>query len=267
MQTVIVIPCFNEEKRLPGEVLLTFLETAAQIEFLLVNDGCTDATAALIDSLSRRRPDKIKTLHLSVNQGKGAAVRNGLLKALENGPGFVGYWDADLSTPLSEIKRLRDLLQNNRDLDAVIGARVMLIGRRIAREAWRHYTGRFIATLISLILRLPVYDTQCGAKIFRVTPMLNAVLAEPFLTRWLFDVEIIARALLYAYGRNDARLRFYEEPLVEWTHVGASKIGPGDLAPILKELWRIWREYFPRLNRERKAIEPSLPGRQPSGQE
>ena len=180
LRTIIVIPCYNEEKRLAGDELLTFSNQTADIDFLLVNDGSTDGTMKLIDELDRKRPDKIKTLHLTANQGKGEAVRQGLLKALEGKYGIVGYWDADLSAPLSEILRLRQVLVKHQALDAVIGSRVKLIGRSIDRQTWRHYTGRIIATLISMALRLPVYDTQCGAKLFRASAKLKELLMEPF---------------------------------------------------------------------------------------
>jgi glycosyltransferase involved in cell wall biosynthesis len=243
LTTTIIIPCFNEAKRLPADELLAFINQTTDISFLMVNDGSTDGTAKIIDDLARKRPDNIKALHLAANQGKGGAVRQGLLKALAGESGIVGYWDADLSAPLSEIQRLRQILENHADLDVVIGARVKLIGRKIDRRPWRHYTGRIIATLISMALRIPVYDTQCGAKLFRASPKLKELLAEPFLTRWLFDVEIFARSILSFASHGNTSLTFYEEPLEIWTHVGASKIGPGDFPLIIKELWHIWCGY------------------------
>ncbi|CAB1061317.1 hypothetical protein D1BOALGB6SA_6090 [Olavius sp. associated proteobacterium Delta 1] len=262
IQTSVVIPCYNEEKRLPVEKLLTFSSETADIDFLLVNDGSTDGTAQLIDDLGRRRSDKIKTFHLKTNQGKGEAVRQGLLKALEGESRIVGYWDADLSAPLSEILRLRQILVKQQTLDAVIGSRVKLIGRSIERKIWRHYTGRIIATLISMALGIPVYDTQCGAKLFRASPKLESLLAQPFLTRWLFDVEIIARSLLSSARWGNMSLAFHEEPLDAWAYVNASKIGPGDFPIIMKELWRIWCGYSLKLCREKKAAASKLAVRQ-----
>ncbi|MDA3898306.1 MAG: glycosyltransferase [Desulfobacteraceae bacterium] len=253
LQTTIIIPCYNEEKRLPTEKLLKFLDQTVNIGFLLVNDGSLDKTARLIDDLGRKRPEKIKTFHLRSNQGKGEAVRLGLLKAMENESRIVGYWDADLSAPLCEILRLQQILEMRRTLDAVIGARVKLIGRRIDRTIWRHYVGRTIATIISIVLLLPVYDTQCGAKLFRVSPRLKNVMEEPFLTRWLFDVEIFARSLLSFATYGNVSLTFYEEPLESWTHVGNSKIGPTDLPIIIKELCQIWYNYTLKLRRIKKS--------------
>ena len=252
LTTTIVIPCYNEEKRLAVDKLLVFLNQTLDISFLLVNDGSTDGTAQVIDDLCRRQPDRIKSCHLATNQGKGEAVRTGLLETLEGKSEVVGYWDADLSAPLAEILHLRKVLLNDQALDAVIGARVKLIGRRIERKAWRHYTGRIIGTLISMILHLPVYDTQCGAKLFKASPRLKRLLAEPFQTRWLFDVEIFARALRSFASHGNMSIMFYEEPLRAWAHMGGSKIGPADFPVILKELWRIWCGYSRKLSRTEK---------------
>lgn len=251
VQTHIVIPCYNEEKRLAVDKLLAFLDRTDDISILLVNDGSTDGTASLIDHLCRKRPDKLKSRHLPVNQGKGEAVRAGLLRCLEGCGGIVGYWDADFSAPLSEILHLRKVLMNRPSLDAVMGSRVKLVGRNIERRAWRHYAGRAIGTFISKALQVPVYDTQCGAKLFRASPQLKSLLAEPFKTRWLFDVEIIARALLLSAGDGNRGLVLYEEPLDIWSHMNGSKIRPNDFPLIVKELYRIWCEYGLQLRRKR----------------
>ena len=249
--TCIVIPCYNEEKRLAAERRLAFLDRTDNISFLLVNDGSTDGTASLIDQLCRERPDKLKSLHLDVNRGKGEAVRAGLLQCLEGRSGIVGYWDADFSAPLTEILHLRKVLLKHPSLDAVMGSRVKLVGRHIERQAWRHYTGRVIGTLVSTALQLPIYDTQCGAKLFRTSPQLRSLLVKPFKTRWLFDVEIIARALLSSDGHGQMGLALYEEPLNEWFHVGGSKIGLEDFPLVIRELWRIWKGYALELRRRR----------------
>ena len=77
-----------------------------------------------------------------------------------------------------------------------------MMGTDIRRSAVRHYTGRLFATAGSLVLGVPVYDTQCGAKAFRVTDALRAALAEPFVSRWAFDVEVLGRLLRSTDGRG-----------------------------------------------------------------
>ena len=84
---------------------------------------------------------------------------------------------------------------NEGTTDVILASRVSLLGRRIVRSTRRHYLGRIFATLASRILRVAVYDTQCGAKLFRCAPALAAALRDPFLSRWVFDVELLGRLL------------------------------------------------------------------------
>ena len=105
------------------------------------------------------------------------------MRAFDADPDYIGYWDADLETPLEAIPALCELLDARPDLEIVFGARVRLLGRAIARSALRHYLGRMFATAASMVLGLAVYDTQCGAKLFRASPAIRALFQEPFLTR------------------------------------------------------------------------------------
>ena len=151
-------------------------------------------------------------IHLAANQGKAEAVRAGILAALRLEPDLVGFWDADLATPLNAIDDFLALAAKRPEIDIILGSRVMLMGRDIRREAWRHYLGRVFATGVSLSLNLPVYDTQCGAKVFRANEATAAVFATPFHSPWIFDVEVLARYLAQPAGpgqpaRRDADLR------------------------------------------------------------
>jgi hypothetical protein len=157
-------------------------------------------------------------------------------QAIAAGAQFVAYLDADLSTPVEEMLRLVDVAQQSAGIDVVLGARVALLGTTIERKRWRHYVGRVFATLASTILGLPVYDTQCGAKVFRATDALTRALAAPFAARWAFDVELIGRLLLGGSGRD----RFVEVPLREWCDVRGSKLGVLDAPRIALELLRTW---------------------------
>ena len=123
-------------------------------------------------------------------------MRRGLVLACESGAERVGYLDADLAraTPPHEIRRLARVMSTG-TAQVVFGARVALLGHEIERSAIRHYLGRVFATLASTTLRLAAYDTQCGAKLFRVTPTLIDAIGTPFLSRWAFDVELIGRML------------------------------------------------------------------------
>ena len=132
-------------------------------------------------------------MRLASNQGKAEAVRRGILEAITDGPALVGFWDADLSTPLTVVDDFLDVAAKRPDVDLILGSRVLLMGRDIRRRARRHYVGRVFATAASLALDLPVYDTQCGAKVFRVNEALRRVMSAPFRSPWVFDVEILAR--------------------------------------------------------------------------
>jgi len=210
--TTIVIPCYNEAARFPVARFRQFAAAHPEIHFLLVDDGSTDGTAAMLEEARRGLEDQVRVRHQPQNGGKGEAVRAGILQALASAPRAVGFWDADFATPLESIAPLRAILDERPEVDMVFGARVKLLGRQIERRALRHYLGRIFATVVSNLLKLPIYDTQCGAKIFRVTPLTARLFDRPFSSRWVFDVEIIARYLV-------ARQRDYESVPVSYTHL------------------------------------------------
>jgi dolichyl-phosphate beta-glucosyltransferase len=219
---VIVIPCYNEEQRLPEAELVRLIERPG-VDVLLVDDGSTDATLAVLRDLSRRHPGRIEVMALPGNRGKAEAVRAGLGRALASGAGVVAYADADMATPASEILRLLDVLFAA-GASAVLGARIAFLGADIRRRQGRHYLGRVFATLASAVLRGSVYDTQCGAKVFRAGAALEAAVAEPFHSRWAFDVELIGRLAAQAGGVKAAGI--IEEPLRRWGDIEGSKIRP-----------------------------------------
>ena len=125
-----------------------------------------------------------------------------------------------------------------------MGARVQLLGRQIERNAARHYVGRVAASAISLMLGIGVYDTQCGAKLLRTTPRVRAIFDEPFISRWIFDVEILARWLSASEHDSGEVGRFIVEvPLQQWIDVAGSKVRPEDLLGAARDLWRINRRH------------------------
>lgn len=211
MTTTTVVPCFNEAHRLDLDAWRAF-HAAHRVVF--VDDGSTDGTG------DRLRDAGLPVLTLLKNRGKAEAVRAGLRAAIDDGAAVVGYLDADLSTPTSEFERLLARLGAAPAVDVVLGSRIAHLGATIERRALRHYLGRVFATSASLALDLPVYDTQCGAKVFRVTPMLTAALATPFRSRWAFDVELLARLL----DAGTAPARCCEVPLQHWRDVAGSHL-------------------------------------------
>lgn len=240
----IIVPCYNEAARLRSAEFLDFLNVHPRINFLFVDDGSRDFTWRILQEMETLVPDRVRTMQLPKNAGKAEAVRQGMINAFDSGPSFVGFWDADLATPLSAIQEMHQILIDYPQHHAVFGARVQLLGHRIQRRAFRHYLGRTFATVASLVLRLPIYDTQCGAKLFRATPGFRSCLEDPFISRWIFDVELIARMLkICQQERRDPHEAFYELPLHDWDDVADSKVRPRDFVRAINELWQIRRRY------------------------
>ena len=239
----LVVPCFNEAARLDAEAFAAALDRVPRLRLVFVDDGSTDQTADRLEAFRAASPDRVRVMRLAANRGKAEAVRQGVLAAFEEGAPIAGYWDADLATPLSELPALTATFAQAPEVEIVLGSRVRLLGRDIQRSVARHYTGRVFATLASIILRLAVYDTQCGAKLFRTTAAVRAAFERPFETRWTFDVELLAR--FKAAARRDggpppvARLR--EVPLSRWREVPGSKLGLADAPAIALDLFHIWR--------------------------
>ncbi|MBF0485693.1 MAG: glycosyltransferase [Candidatus Omnitrophica bacterium] len=226
-KTLIVVPCFNEASRLDGQAFLDFLGPYPHIHVLFVNDGSTDTTRQVLENFVKARPEQMSLLNLPKNSGKAEAVRQGFLKGFLSFPvDLIGYFDADLATPLSTIIELEGLFSNP-SFEIAMGSRVKLLGRNIERDSRRHYIGRIFATLASMTLGLAVYDTQCGAKLFKVTERLKKVFSFSFTVTWIFDVEILARFMImercHPTGRAVSKI-CVEYPVREWIDKKGSKV-------------------------------------------
>ena len=249
----LVVPCYNEALRLDREAFVQALTTMGWLNLCFVDDGSTDGTGALLREMQAVHPSRIEVVTLSQNSGKAEAVRQGLLRAMARSP-EVGFWDADLAAPLDEVLPLREVLAQTPSAEWVWGIRLRALGRVVERRALRHYLGRLFATAASLLLDVPSYDTQCGAKLFRSGPLLREVLSEPFRSRWIFDVELLTRALALREGSGQpagATALVYEQPLTVWTHRAGSKVRPTDFLRALRELLVVrrararWRRSVP----------------------
>jgi glycosyltransferase involved in cell wall biosynthesis len=199
----LVVPCFNEAKRLDQSRILSYTSTL-QCNVLLVNGA-------------------VYSLLMARNSGKAEAVRTGMQWAISRDATEVGYTDADgaVSEP--------DLIQIFVELGAfpsrigVLGSRVALLGRNIDRTTTRHFTGRVFATFASIILQQTIYDTQCGAKAFTASKQLQRSLSSPFVSRWGFDVELLGR--MFIEIAKDGNGHIIELPLQQVLDVSGSKIG------------------------------------------
>lgn len=222
--TVVVVPCFNEERRLDESAFLAFAHEEG-FTLLFVDDGSKDATRELLLGMAERS-DSIDVLVLPRNVGKGEAIRQGVLHSIERHASVVGYLDADLATPPQEIVRMRVILESQPGLSVVIGSRISRLGSSIDRRGIRHAIGRVYATGASMALGIPVYDTQCGAKLFRVSPTVAAAFSEPFGFSWAFDIQVINRLLIGTAMVPGLSLEeFLEVPLNVWRDVPDSKVG------------------------------------------
>ena len=242
----LVIPCYNEALRLDVQQFREYLARNSHTRIVFVDDGSTDGTVAVLEQLRTGYEDCAEILRCGKNKGKAQAVRLGVTYALDNfQQQIVGYWDADLATPLDAVGCFLGVLDCRAKIEMVFGSRVKLLGRHVQRRATRHYLGRVFATVVSQMLRLPIYDTQCGAKLFRVTSKTRQVFAKPFLSKWVFDVEIIARYLnLYGNDPKHVEQIIYEYPLETWVDIPGSKVRPKDFLKALQDLFRIKRKYL-----------------------
>lgn len=224
---LLVIPCFNEAKRLH---VADFAKMTANIEFLFVDDGSSDGTSEFIRTQIAGRSG-MKVLTLPQNVGKAEAIRQGMLSILAAGKfqayEWIGFWDADLATPLFEVDRfIRYSQLEDTPPVAIWGSRIYRYGSHIVRSSLRHYFGRVFATVIDHLLGIDSYDSQCGAKLFR-PQVLAAAFNEPFLSRWIFDVEIALR--LKQKG-------ILEAPVREWQDV------PGSKVKVFREMGRVFTD-------------------------
>lgn len=239
MKTVVVVPCYNESKRLPQEDFLRYAEEHDDVSFLFVNDGSRDNTLEMLQTLTARH-ERLALLDVQPNGGKAEAVRRGMLYAAqEMKPQYIAFWDADLATPLDEIAPM--VAWADKGYDVVMGLRLMRLGAKVRRKTLRHYLGRCFATVASMMLHLPVYDTQCGAKLFR-REVVEAIFPERFITRWLFDVELLAR-YKQQYGVERAIDYIYEFPLFRWEDIDGSQLKSRDFFKAPIELMKIKRKY------------------------
>lgn len=262
LKVIIVVPCCNEARRLKLNTFSKALHECPWLGFLFVNDGSEDQTYSLLKEFCESHRQQAYVIDLPANQGKAEAVRQGMSAATSCRPRYVGFWDADLATPLDEIATFCDVLDRRQEVALVVGSRLPLLGHRIERKATRRLLGRLFAVVASRMLSLGMHDTQCGAKLFRVDEHLNSIFQDPFHTRWILDVEILARMIALSKARGGQLVSevIYEKPLELWCDVAGSKLKPRDFVTAIYELAIIyWRFLGPfRKPITENEFEPSL---------
>lgn len=240
----IVVPCYNEENRLPVEKFTSFAkDKESDLDIYFVNDGSKDNTLPLITQLSEENPN-IYALDFGKNQGKAEAVRQAFLEIADGDRDYeyYGFLDADLATPLSEMTFIYDSVKHSKnEVVLAMGSRFARLGSSIKRLWYRHYLGRVFATLTSIMLDLQVYDTQCGAKLMK-SDVVKEIMTGEFVTRWFFDVEIIYR-ISNKFGVENSKNIILEVPLNQWEEMGDSRLKGGDFLTAPLELLKIYRKY------------------------
>jgi len=237
---VIVIPCYNEENRLPITEFLHFLSQQKNTLLCFVNDGSTDKTNSVINQLKEVHPTTVHLLSLSENKGKAGAVKEGINYCSTHfNYQKTAYLDADLATSLEECYEISTKIKD--EILVAFGSRIQKIDNHISRKKFRFLVGRFIATIISRQLQLKVYDTQCGCKIFD-KETANLVFKENFISKWLFDVEIFHR-LIHEYGQEKMSSICNEIPLKNWTDTDDSSVKMSYFFKIWFDLLAIKKRY------------------------
>lgn len=244
-EIAIIIPCYNEVNRLPVDDIYLFLKSTGA-KLFLVDDGSTDSTEELLLTIEKKYPEKVSVIHFKKNQGKGETIRKATNHILNlNKFKYIGFFDADLSTPLYEVDNFMRIFANNPTLVFVMGSRVKRLGASITRNWKRHVMGRIFASAISSILQIPVYDTQCGAKIFR-SEIAESIFEKKFISKWLFDVEMIGRIILQM-GYTRAITAIYESPLNHWVDDGNTRIKIKEIFFFPFELMKIRKAYYRKI--------------------
>jgi len=245
--TCIVIPCYNEEKGISNSEYSNFLENNPETLICFVNDGSTDNTLGVLNVLKSKHDAQIHILSLEKNSGKAEAVRAGINYCNQNFQHqFIGYLDADLATTLEEFIDLRNYLTG--EIVFSFGSRIRKIGSTIERENSRFLIGRVVATFISNILNIKVYDTQCGSKLF-TKEISEELFQKEFISKWLFDVEIFYR-MIHLFDREKAITKMHEVPLKLWVEKGDSKVK-------FTYGFKLWFDLY-KISRNYKKIESKL---------
>ncbi len=240
----IVIPAFNESKRIPAtlqSVTECVRARAWSAEIIVVDDGSRDSTADVVRAFAAQVPE-VRLLQNPGNRGKGYSVRNGLLRAFGE---IVMFTDADLSAPIEEAEGLFAAIAGGADI--AIGSRWLERTRQTIRQPlYRQFFGRCFNAVTRAVMGLPFADTQCGFKAF-TRAAAQTVFQLQTIDRWGFDPEILFIALKRGFR--------IEEVPVSWAHDERTRISYlKDGMRMLEDIAQVrWNALFGRYGRE---IEP-----------
>lgn len=225
MELSIVIPCYNEEKRIAPTLnaLFVFLnhhQSITEYEVIIVDDGSKDNTLQVILSYPH-----LKVIPHQVNQGKGGAVRTGVLNAkYEN----ILFMDSDLATPIEELDKLSSYLQHN--YDVVIASRNLPNSNILTKQPkYRQLAGKTFPLLVRLLSGLPYRDTQCGFKLMKAGPG-KEIFKRLTIIRFAFDVEMLFIAKKLGYKTAEVAVTWIDQS--------------GSTVHFFRDSWRMLKDLF-----------------------
>ncbi|MGB9835589.1 MAG: dolichyl-phosphate beta-glucosyltransferase [Candidatus Saccharicenans sp.] len=240
----IVIPAYNEEKRLGLTLrkIIDYLDSRQiQAEIIVVDDGSKDNTAEAAREILTDWPLQ-KVVSLPENQGKGAAVKEGLLQASGE---FILFSDADLSTPIEELEKMLPLARQG--CQVVIASRALPESEIKKRQSWlREHMGKTFNFLVRLLLIKDIKDTQCGFKLFE-QKAARKIFSELQTKGFAFDVEALALARRFGYKIAQVPVAWVNSPE---SRVGLVRSSVGMFIELLKIKRRL----------KKKAADPSENG-------
>ena len=234
----IIIPAYNEERRLPTSLEQVDRFVTAQpysIEVVVVNNHSRDGTRRIADEFAAQHP-YVRVLD-QPRPGKGAAVQTGMLAGAGE---YLFICDADFSMPIEEIRKFMPPAADH--YDVAIASREVAGARRVDEPEYRHLMGR-VFNLIVRVLAIPhIQDTQCGFKVFRRAAARD-VFALQTIDGWGFDVEVLFIALKHGYRLIEIPITWYYKPQ---TKISPLRDSINMVLEVLRVRWNGWRGQYDR---------------------
>ena len=237
--TCIIVPVYNEYKRLNIHAYNSFLHSNDNISIVFVNDASTDKTIELLQNIQNTFPSKVKILSLASHSGKAEAIRAGMLSSIEKKQSeYYGFIDADLAVPLEDMLIFAKRLYINK-LSMALGIRTESNKLNIYRTTIRKFLGNVFRLYLHNVLNFNISDSQCGAKVF--TPELIPVLyKDRFKTRWLADIELLIRyGHYFKIERRVIHDHIAQIPVSRFSDIANSKFNIRESIRIIKEIFII----------------------------
>lgn len=237
-EIALFIPCYNEEERLNVEVFLTFIrQESGNIDFYFIDDGSSDNTREIILQNFLDLAN-VKLISLPKNQGKGNAVREGVLETRGLSYNYYGFIDADLDIPLDQVSLLyRELIKSSCHL---------AVSKRDLKSNFKLFNLRSVASVVMVNMAnkiigydLKLNDTQCGCKMLHAD-IVEICFGERFISEWLFDIEIFLRLKMRL---ENPRERISEVPISKLDKNGKSKFSFRQNLRIIPQLYKINKFY------------------------